>query len=152
MVHLVASWTITYLIARNHEDLIQPRYTKFEAFVLSSAHNEEVHVSTQPILLSEKEKKKKSILSGLTIQGRNLLAQWCDSLGLKNRNDFADRPGLCYDPIQTVFSEQARESTGFNASFVKKVPKSPIFKNNCKQYNLNCLLSLLMVAPWQHYC
>ena len=46
----------------------------FEAFVLSSAHNEEVHVSTQPILLSEKEKKK-SILSGLTIQARNLLAQ-----------------------------------------------------------------------------
>ena len=57
MVHLVASWTITYLIARNHEDLIQPRYTKFEAFVLSSAHNKELHVSTQPILSSEKEKK-----------------------------------------------------------------------------------------------
>lgn len=58
MVHLVASWNITYLIARNHEDLIQPRYTKFEAFVLPSAHNEELHVSTQPILLSEKEKKR----------------------------------------------------------------------------------------------
>ena len=138
MVHLVASWTITYLIARNHEDLIQPRYKKFEAFSFSLllimknftwAHSQFYYP----------KKKKKNFLSGLTIQGRNLLAQWCDSLGLKNRNYFAGHPGLCYDPIQTVFSEQAREPTGFNASFVKKVPKSPIFKNNCKQYN-PCLL------------
>jgi len=40
---------------------MQPRYTKFEAFVLSSAHNEELQVSTQPILLSEKKKKKEEI-------------------------------------------------------------------------------------------
>ena len=49
---------------------------KFEAFVLSSAHNEELQLSTQPIFLSQKDgKKKNSILSGLTIQGRNFLAQ-----------------------------------------------------------------------------
>lgn len=50
-----------------------------------------------------------------------------DVILLVSKPKFADRPAFSYEQIQTVFSKQAREPTGFIPGFTKKITKSPIF-------------------------